>query len=290
MLYTIGEFSQMVRVPIKTLRYYDSVSLFSPNEVDPSTNYRKYSDSQIPDILLIAELRRYGLSINRVKKLMKDPQSLELVDLIDERLLSINNEISKLEDLKYEMLHKKELLNSDELFWKDYGYHDFTIKNVRDKVVYYEQHRISNIDMKISLDEIIRHIINKIDDTKLKKNATPMIIYYFDEDDTDTVMVDICIEVNKQKYLAPNKYKTIKGGAYASVIHIGYVTDKDYVDALNNVDSIFYEELKKRKLTMSGPPIELVRKMPKKGHEDKEERVLEYLVPLMDKPINSSAP
>ena len=46
MLYTIGEFSQMVRVTIKTLHYYDSISLFSPIELVHKMPRKGYEDKE----------------------------------------------------------------------------------------------------------------------------------------------------------------------------------------------------------------------------------------------------
>ena len=40
MKYKISEFSKLVNVPVKTLRYYDEIGLFKPEEVDIFSNYR----------------------------------------------------------------------------------------------------------------------------------------------------------------------------------------------------------------------------------------------------------
>ena len=44
----IGEFSELVGISSKTLRYYDELGLFSPETVDSETGYRYYQESQIP--------------------------------------------------------------------------------------------------------------------------------------------------------------------------------------------------------------------------------------------------
>jgi len=33
--HSIGEFSRLAQVPVKTLRYYDEIGLFVPADVDP---------------------------------------------------------------------------------------------------------------------------------------------------------------------------------------------------------------------------------------------------------------
>lgn len=51
MLYKIGEFSKLTNVPIKTLRYYDEINLFKPQEIDLFSGYRYYSKEQIEDLI-----------------------------------------------------------------------------------------------------------------------------------------------------------------------------------------------------------------------------------------------
>lgn len=45
---TIGDFSLITHLSIKTLRYYHQAGLLEPAEVDPSTGYRYYRVEQIP--------------------------------------------------------------------------------------------------------------------------------------------------------------------------------------------------------------------------------------------------
>ena len=51
MLYKIWEFSKLTNVPIKTLRYYDEINLFKPQEIDLFSGYRYYSKEQIEDLI-----------------------------------------------------------------------------------------------------------------------------------------------------------------------------------------------------------------------------------------------
>lgn len=67
MLYQIGEFSKITNTSIQTLRYYDSINLFKPCEVDLFTNYRYYSDEQIKDLELINTLKNVGFSLDEIK-------------------------------------------------------------------------------------------------------------------------------------------------------------------------------------------------------------------------------
>ena len=48
-MYKIGELSKLSNLPIKTLRYYDSEGLLSPDYIDAFTGYRYYSAARLSD-------------------------------------------------------------------------------------------------------------------------------------------------------------------------------------------------------------------------------------------------
>ena len=66
----IGQFSKICQVCVKTLRYYDKIQLLTPAKIDPDTGYRYYNDNQLPKMLLIQRLKRYGFSLDEVKAIL----------------------------------------------------------------------------------------------------------------------------------------------------------------------------------------------------------------------------
>ena len=66
-MYKIGEFSKIVNVPLKTLRYYDEIDLFKPSYQDHFTGYRYYEKSQINKMEKIKKLKEISLSLNEIK-------------------------------------------------------------------------------------------------------------------------------------------------------------------------------------------------------------------------------
>jgi DNA-binding transcriptional MerR regulator len=76
-MFKISEFSKFSRVPVKTLRYYDEIGLFSPAQVDRFTNYRYYSAEQLPRLNRILALKEMGLSLAEITRLLNEKVSLE---------------------------------------------------------------------------------------------------------------------------------------------------------------------------------------------------------------------
>jgi predicted transcriptional regulator YdeE len=73
----IGEFSKLVQVPVKTLRYYDELGLFRPEWVDRYTGYRYYSLQQIPRLNRILALKELGFALVQIEQLLAEDHSLE---------------------------------------------------------------------------------------------------------------------------------------------------------------------------------------------------------------------
>lgn len=72
---SIGQFSRACSVTIKTLRHYEKVGLLPPAHVDPFSGYRYYEAEQIPAMLLIQRLKRYGLSLVEISRILAQPET-----------------------------------------------------------------------------------------------------------------------------------------------------------------------------------------------------------------------
>jgi DNA-binding transcriptional MerR regulator len=70
---TIGDFSLMTHLSIKTLRYYHQVGLLEPATVDPHTGYRYYHAEQIPTAQIIQRFRDLNMPIDEVKAVLAAP-------------------------------------------------------------------------------------------------------------------------------------------------------------------------------------------------------------------------
>lgn len=66
-MYKIGELSRLSRIPVKTLRFYDSEGLLVPDEIDRYTGYRYYSASKLSDCYRILALKELGFTLEEIK-------------------------------------------------------------------------------------------------------------------------------------------------------------------------------------------------------------------------------
>ena len=87
---TIGDFSLIIHLSIKTLRYYHQIGLLEPAEVDPHTGYRSYRVEQIPTAQIIQRFRDLDMPLDEVKAVLAAPD-------LDTRNALITAHLSRLE-------------------------------------------------------------------------------------------------------------------------------------------------------------------------------------------------
>ena len=76
-MYSIGEFSRIAQVSKRLLRYYNEIGLFQPIKIEPASGHRYYSASQLPTLNRILALKELGLSLDQIRRFIKDDISLE---------------------------------------------------------------------------------------------------------------------------------------------------------------------------------------------------------------------
>jgi len=70
---TIGAFSRLTHLSIKTLRYYHEVGLLDPAVIDPDTGYRYYRPGQAHSAHLVRRFRDLGMPVADLKALLAAP-------------------------------------------------------------------------------------------------------------------------------------------------------------------------------------------------------------------------
>ena len=109
---TIGEISKLTGVPISTLRYYDSEGIISPLYKDKKSNYRYYSEMQIPILRIIFYLKRLGFSNDSIKSHLKTLNYSHTLDLISHLIYDTKQEIKKLQKLHKELIKSSEQIKN----------------------------------------------------------------------------------------------------------------------------------------------------------------------------------
>lgn len=67
---SIGVFSKVCQVSVKTLHHYDKIDLLKPAHVDAVSGYRYYDRTQLARMLLISRLKRYGFALEEIRQFL----------------------------------------------------------------------------------------------------------------------------------------------------------------------------------------------------------------------------
>ena len=70
---TIGEFSRLTHLSVKTLHHYHEIGLLAPARIDPSSGYRRYETTQVPTAQLIRRLRDLQMPLAQVRSVVEAP-------------------------------------------------------------------------------------------------------------------------------------------------------------------------------------------------------------------------
>jgi DNA-binding transcriptional MerR regulator len=67
---SIGDFSRMTHLSVKTLRHYHEVGLLAPVEIDGQTGYRYYARSQVPTAQVIRRFRALEMPLDELRTVL----------------------------------------------------------------------------------------------------------------------------------------------------------------------------------------------------------------------------
>jgi len=88
----IGDFALLSKISINMLRHYDEIDLLKPAQIDNSTGYRYYDETQLPIANRIQALKRMGFSLAIIKQILSEYDDTKSLEAYLELQLSQKNE------------------------------------------------------------------------------------------------------------------------------------------------------------------------------------------------------
>lgn len=213
MKFSIGEFSRITALSIKSLRLYHEKGLLVPAEVDTSSGYRFYDEKNYEVAKSIKILKEYEFSLAEIKEILAEcDDEADILAHLQKKLQTIRNEISRY----------KEISCSIEL----------TIQAERESAM--------KTDVKFEIEEKELDIMliagyrmqGKYDEAgegfKLlgKKfgrfiNGKPLTLYFDGEYKEEDADFETCFPVRKGKKIDGISVRELKGGKAVTLIHQG---------------------------------------------------------------------
>ena len=103
----IGEFSRIMQVTVKTLRYYEQIRLLMPAEVDEATGYRYYALTQMQHLNSIRRLKNLGFSLDEICELYSDSTHFPTIRQLNIKIRQCEERIKELVEQRKRLIDVK---------------------------------------------------------------------------------------------------------------------------------------------------------------------------------------
>ena len=189
-MFQIGEFSKLMQITIRMLRYYDEVGLLKPAEIDPWTGYRMYSVDQIPVLNKIIYLRDSGFNVSEIAIALSIKEEDAFISHLDRKYLEVKKSIqTEQEKLKKIEFAKKEILNT-----KNEMHYNISIKSIPGYPVLSLRRTISDYYAEGTLWQELSAFAAE---HQIQISPDPFAIYYDPDYKEREVDVELCAYVKK---------------------------------------------------------------------------------------------
>lgn len=128
-MYRIGQFSQLSKVTVKALRYYDEVGLLKPAYVDQWTGYRSYGTEQLLPLQRIVALRQAGLAIDEISAILSGQDGAAI---LSKRRQSLKWEMA---EARGRLIRLESILKQEDIFMN----YQATVRTIPGCTVYYKE-------------------------------------------------------------------------------------------------------------------------------------------------------
>ncbi len=284
-MYLIGEFSNILKISTRTLRYYEKIGLLKPFFVDSKTKYRYYSEEQFSDFLMIAEFKKLGFTLKDINNLLKSKTNSDFQKILEEKYQDLKKEKNKLETMIHGLNKVIERIENKEEILQIPRAVNIKIEERKAITVYAKRKKISLDDLDLFIDEFI----DEIDALKIKMREPIISIYYYDGDIEKEYLVkeeediELCVEVLKQTNNNALPLKILPGGKYATIIHVGseYRLD-EYDRSIEAYYRYLITWIHQNHYHIAGIPLEVMLKKGS-GKDPDNESILKICIPIEEK-------
>ncbi|MFT5292283.1 MAG: DNA-binding transcriptional MerR regulator/effector-binding domain-containing protein [Planctomycetota bacterium] len=102
--FSIGEFSRMCGLPVKTLRFYHEKQLLVPVRVELDTGYRYYNRENLEVAQVICALRRFDFSLETIAEILADRRDDgDILEFLEAHRQRLQGEIQHRDDILHSL-------------------------------------------------------------------------------------------------------------------------------------------------------------------------------------------
>jgi DNA-binding transcriptional MerR regulator/DNA gyrase inhibitor GyrI len=212
--YSIGEFSQVTGLSVKTLRFYHEKGILVPSSVDQTTGYRFYDADKIEKARVIMRLRAMEFSIEDIAAVLGEcTDEADILNYLERQKNMLQHRIREDRDIVRsltEIIAKEkaaqQLLEGGNFAVEEKSFEPILVAGLRMKGKYSDcGSGFSRLSKAVG-----RYICGK-----------PLCLYYDGEYRDDDADFEPCFPIRKEINAPGISIRTIPGGRCLSLIHRG---------------------------------------------------------------------
>ena len=211
-MFSIGEFSRITGLTVKTLRFYHEQGLLVPSFIDPQTGYRHYAPAQLETARAIAYLRTLEFPLSDIKELLGDQADADILVLLEkqrttltQRIRSFKQAVRSLDDFISEERQAQAMAQTS-FEVQEKPLEEMLIAGIRVKGHYSECGKaFAKLGRSLG-----RYICGK-----------PFLLHYNDEYREDDADFEACMPVRKSQVVEGVSIRTLPPGRCLSLLHRG---------------------------------------------------------------------
>ncbi len=213
MKFSIGEFSKITSLSVKSLRLYHEKGILVPAEVDNFTGYRYYNERNYEKALSIKMLKEYEFSLAEIKAILEDcDDEADLLEQLQTKLKEIKEKIKRYNEISSSI----ETILTKEKESKMKLKEEFEVEEKEIKTIL-----IAGFRMKGKYSDAGKGF--KLLGKKFGRviNGKPLTLFYdaeYKETDAD---FETCFPIRKGTSEEDISVRELKGGKCVSLIHKG---------------------------------------------------------------------
>lgn len=210
---SIGQFSKTCCVTVKTLRHYEKIGLLLPRQIDPNSGYRYYDTTQIPDMLLIHRLKRYGLSLAEIRTFLSLPDKQARFYALEAQKYRLQKHLTALQEtLDALELYLRQLEGTEHIMAQQNNY-TIALEETQPKPIL-STRQIMSID---DFGKYYGNLFKRITDEKIKNTGLSFAVYHDEEFDPKASDVEVGFFLTDEAQAT----RLLPGGLCATTTHIG---------------------------------------------------------------------
>lgn len=243
---TIGQFSKVCQVSVKALHYYDKIGLLHPQSVDSWTLYRYYDESQIPTMLLIQRLKRYGFTLCEIVELLQEHDKARFIKKLKKKKEELERDIEISEQIMREMEIHVSCYERTGNIMSYQNQYEITIFRS-------ERMPILSIREKISIEDFGKYysvLFEKVAREKIETDGKVMAIYFDEAFDPECSDIELAVGVKNEAQAS----RVLEASEVATTTHKGGYS------GLSNAYGAIMRYISENGMEIADAPFEIYRK------------------------------